>query len=65
MSKTEWHKRILMNAIAKILDANQRRANALINDCTVRIDYEETLGAALDNARLVLEKVMAGEDKPQ
>lgn len=63
MSKTEWHKRILMAAIEKILEANQKRANALINDCTVRIDYEDTLGAALDNARLVLEKVQRGESQ--
>jgi hypothetical protein len=50
----------LLNAAKRIDAANAKRAAAQVQDQIVRIDYEETMGAALDNLRMLLQAIRYG-----
>lgn len=47
----------LLNAARRIDAANAKRAAAQVHDQIIRIDYEETMGAALDDLRLLLQAI--------
>lgn len=46
----------VIDAAIKIDSINSKRANVLLNDKTLRIDHENTLGFGLDRLRLALDE---------
>ena len=49
----------LYSAALRVDAANAKRANAKVQDQIVRLDYEDSMGAALDNLRRVIDEIRA------